>query len=172
MDCKDLLLDGFSRVDENFRAALGGLSRDQLLVRPDADANPVAWLAWHLTRVMDDHVSELAGREQAWLEQGWHARFDRPADGNDTGYGHTAQQVASVQPRDAGLLLAYFEAVYSASTSYLRGLSCQDLDRVIDAHTFETPVTAGVRIISVLDDCAQHTGQMGYVRGLVVRRAA
>jgi hypothetical protein len=169
MDCKDLLVDGFSRVDENFRAALDGLSREQLLVRPDTDANSMAWLAWHLTRVMDDHISELAGREQAWLEQGWHARFNRPADGGDTGYGHTSQQVASIQPADPELLLNYFEAVYGTSTDYIRRLRCEDLDRVIDASTFETPVTAGVRLISVLDDCAQHTGQMGYVRGLVLR---
>jgi hypothetical protein len=39
---------------------------------------------WHLTRVEDDHVSELAGRAQAWLEGGWHARFAKPADPNDT----------------------------------------------------------------------------------------
>ena len=169
MDCKDLLVDGFSRVDGNFRAALHGLSREQLLVRPDTEANSMAWLAWHLTRVMDDHISELAGREQAWLEQGWHARFNRPADGGDTGYGHTSQQVAGIQPADTSLLVGYFQAVYRASTEYLRGLSCEDLDRVIDAHSFDTPVTAGVRLISVLDDCAQHTGQMGYVRGLVLR---
>jgi hypothetical protein len=31
-------------------------------------------------------------------------------------------------------------------------------------------VTVGVRLISVVDDCAQHTGQMAYVRGLIENR--
>ena len=30
------------------------------------EANSIAWLIWHLTRVQDDHVAGLAGCEQAW----------------------------------------------------------------------------------------------------------
>src|SRR5918912_100002 len=120
MDCKDLVIDALRRVEEDFRQTVDGLTAEQLAFRPAEHANSIAWLAWHLTRVMDDHVSELAGRPQAWLEQGWHARFDRPADGGDTGYGHTSQQVASIQPADPELLLNYFEAVYGTSTDYIR----------------------------------------------------
>ena len=29
------------------------------------------------------------------------------------------------------------------------------------------PVTLAVRLVSVVDDCAQHAGQAGYVRGLL-----
>jgi hypothetical protein len=79
MDCKDLLLDAFGRIAENVRVCLDGLSPEQLVYRPAEQANSIGWLAWHLTRVQDDHVSDLARRPQAWIEQGWHARFDRPA---------------------------------------------------------------------------------------------
>ena len=80
MDCKDLVIDGLGRVEESMRVALEGLSAEQLAFKPGEYANSIGWLAWHLTRVEDDHVSELAGRPQAWIEEGWHARFGRPAD--------------------------------------------------------------------------------------------
>src|SRR6516165_12236121 len=98
MDCKDLIIDGLNRVDEDLRRGLDGLSADQLAFRPSENANSIAWLAWHLTRVEDDHVSELAGRPQAWIEAGWHARFGRAADPSDTGFGNRAQDVAALRP--------------------------------------------------------------------------
>ena len=32
---------------------------------------------------------------------------------------------------------------------------------------WDPPVTVGVRLVSVLDDCVQHAGQAGYARGLL-----
>jgi hypothetical protein len=40
-----------------------------------------------------------------------------------------------------------------------------DLDRVVDKR-WDPPVTLGVRLVSVVDDDAQHVGQAAYVRGL------
>src|SRR5437879_11789899 len=107
MDCKDLIVDGLKRVDEDLRAALEGLSAEQLRFRPAEHANSIAWLAWHLTRVQDDHISELAGRPQAWIAEGWHARFGKPADPSDTGFGYGPDQVASITPHDPRVLLDY-----------------------------------------------------------------
>jgi hypothetical protein len=45
-------------------------------------------------------------------------------------------------------------------------LSASDLDRVVD-ESWDPPVTMGVRLVSVGDDCAQHIGQASYVRGLL-----
>src|SRR5919201_1133783 len=132
MDCKDLVIDALERVEEDMRQTLQGLSAEQLAWRPAEHANSIAWLAWHLTRVMDDHVSELATRPQAWLEQHWHARLGRAADPADTGFGHSSAQVASIQPDGPEVLLDYYAAVHARSLEYLVGVSCQDLDRVID----------------------------------------
>src|ERR1700720_4259314 len=87
MDCQDLIVDRLNRVDGDLRATLDWFSADQLAFRPAEHANSIAWLAWHLTRVEDDHVSELAGKPQAWIADGWHARFDRPANPDHTGFG-------------------------------------------------------------------------------------
>lgn len=168
-ECRDLVIDGLARVEEDLQRALDGLSAEQLAFRPAEHANSIAWLAWHLTRVEDDHVSDLAGRQQAWLEQQWHERFGRPADRQDTGFGYTPNQVLAIRPDSPRLLLDYYAAVHKRSLEYLQTLTCADMDRVIDTN-WDPPVTVGVRLISVINDCTQHVGQMAYVRGLIEGR--
>jgi uncharacterized damage-inducible protein DinB len=169
MDVGDVLIDALGRVEETMRMTLDGLSPEQLTFRPTDSANSIGWLAWHLARVEDDHVSELAGRPQAWIADGWHGRFSRPADANDTGFGETPEQVANLRPESAAVLLDYYTAVHQRSVEYVRGLSSADLDRVIDTR-WDPPVTVGVRLVSVVNDCTMHVGQMAYVRGLLEDR--
>lgn len=169
MDCKDLIVDGLSRIEEGMRTVLDGMAAEQLAFRPQPASNSIAWLAWHIARVEDDHISELAGHPQAWVADGWHARFGRAADPRDTGFGHAPEQVASIAPDGPHVLLDYFAAVHQRSLAYVKTVTCADLDRIVDRR-FTPPVTAGVRLISVVDDCAQHMGQMAYVRGLVEGR--
>src|SRR3979490_2911021 len=126
MDCKDLLIDGLGRVEENMRMTLEGLSAEQLAFRPAEHTNSIGWLAWHLTRVEDDHVSELAGRPQAWIQEGWHDKFGRPADKDDTGFGHGPEEVASIKPDRAQVLLDYYAAVHQRSLHYMHQGSCED----------------------------------------------
>ncbi len=170
MHIRDVLLDCFGRVDEEMRRCLTGLSADQLVFRPLEVANSIGWLAWHLTRVEDDHVSDLAGVPQAWIAEGWHGRFGRPADGADTGFGHGPSDVAAIRPDGPEVLLDYFKVVHARSVQYLRGVSAEDLDRELDEPQWDTPVTVGVRLVSVIGDCHQHVGQMAYIRGLIENR--
>ena len=169
MDCRDLVIDGLGRVEEDLRRALEGLTAEQLAFRPAEHSNSLAWLAWHLTRVEDDHVSELAGRPQAWIDEKWHARFDKPADGHDTGFGYSPEQVAAIRPTSAQVLVDYHAAVHKRSLEYLQSVTCAALDRVIDTR-WDPPVTVGVRLVSVVNDCTQHVGQLAYVRGLLEKR--
>jgi len=64
------------------------------------------------------------------------------------------------------LLLDYAGAVHGCTIEFLRGLTDEDLDRVVDRR-WDPPVTLGVRLISVLSDDLQHVGQAAYVRGLL-----
>jgi hypothetical protein len=48
----------------------------------------------------------------------------------------------------------------------LAGLPDGELDRVVDRR-WDPPVTMGVRLISIADDCLQHVGQASYLRGLL-----
>lgn len=169
METRELLADAFGRIREEVHAVAEGLDADGLAFRPDPEANSIAWLLWHLTRVQDDHVSEMAGRAQAWVADGWSARFGMAPDPADTGFGHAPAQVGALRPAAAGDLLAYHDAVAERTLAYLAGLDAGELDRVLD-RSWDPPVTVGVRLVSVIGDCLQHAGQAAYVRGLLARR--
>jgi len=80
VDAIDVLVDAFGRARSDATRAVDGLTAANLVWRPDDEANPIAWLVWHLTRVQDDHVADLAGTEQVYTADGWARRFDLPLD--------------------------------------------------------------------------------------------
>jgi uncharacterized damage-inducible protein DinB len=168
MRSAEQLVDAFHRVRDAVHPAVQGLTPEQLAVRLDPEANSIAWLVWHLTRIQDDHVSAVAGEEQAWTAEGWAGRFDLPFDREDTGYGHGPGDVAAVRAT-ADLLAGYYDAVHRRTVRYVSGLDDADLDRVVDT-AWDPPVTLGVRLVSVIADDLQHAGQAAFVRGLVDRR--
>jgi uncharacterized damage-inducible protein DinB len=168
MRSTDVLRDAFERLPGLVQRAVKGLDADQLAHRPDAGANSIAWLVWHLTRIEDDHVADLAGTEQVWTADSWAERFDLPFDKYDTGYGHGPDHVAAVRPSTPDLLIGYYDATHAFTLSYLDTLSDDDLDRVVDKR-WTPPVTAGVRLVSVIGDCHQHVGQACYLRGIIDR---
>lgn len=169
METNELLADAFGRIVGDFERAVTGLTPEELAFRPDPDANSIAWLAWHAARVQDDHVSALADRPQSWIEDGFEQRFGMDLDPGDIGYGHTTDQVAVVRPDGPGLLADYLRAVTARTVEYLSCLDGSELDRIIDWN-WDPPVTAGVRLVSVIDDSMQHAGQALYVRGMIERR--
>lgn len=176
----ELLLDGFERVREEVEHVLLGLSPAQLVQRPGPHANHIAWLVWHLTRVEDDHFAALAhvlegndppaGRThevpsgQVWPE--WRERFALPFGEWATGYGQSSEQVGAFPTTDSEALRGYHEAVHERAAEVIRGLSEEDLGHVVDQR-WTPPVTAAVRLMSILNDATQHVGQAAYVRGLI-----
>jgi uncharacterized damage-inducible protein DinB len=161
----DLLNDAFERILQTAADAAEGLTVEQLSHRPGNDANSIGWLVWHLARVQDDHVADVAGIEQVWTSQGFADRFDLPFDVSAIGYGQTTDEVGQVRA-DAGLLTEYLRAVHEQTTAYVATLGADDLDRVVDDR-WDPPVTLGVRLVSVVSDDLQHAGQAAYVRGLL-----
>ena len=121
MHAKDILIDAYTRIQEEVHAAVEGLTLDDLHRRPGPDANSVAWLVWHLTRVQDDHVAGAFDLEQVWLTQDWEKRFGLDLKPHDIGYGHTSAQVAKVRVDSADLLTGYYDAVHAQSIEALRG---------------------------------------------------
>jgi uncharacterized damage-inducible protein DinB len=167
MTIADLLADAFGRIREAVHDAVDGLTADQLAFRPDGQANSIAWLVWHLTRVQDDHVAAVTQAGQLWTTAGWAERFGLPFARSATGYGHGSDQVAAVRA-DAALLTGYHDAVAEQTTGYLSRLTEPDLDRIVD-ESWDPPVSLGVRLVSVIADDLQHAGQAAYLRGLIER---
>ena len=168
MDVNGLLVDAFGRIRDATHGAVEGASLDLLTYRPDPDANCIAWLVWHLTRIQDDHVAGVAGTEQQWVAGGWAERFGLPFPPHATGYGHDRDEVGAVKV-EGPLLLQYFDAVHEQTIRYVGGLRPADLDRIVDER-WDPPVSLGVRLVSVVTDDLEHAGQAAFVRGLAERR--
>ncbi|WP_148302309.1 mycothiol transferase [Tomitella biformata] len=163
-----LLVDSFNRIRKQVVDLTTGLTLDVAEYRPDADANSIAWLLWHLSRIQDDHLAGAAGIRQVWSEEGWHRRFGLPFDVFATGYGQSSHEVGLV--RVSGEQLdGYHADVHDATMRYLARVDDEELARVVD-DSWDPPVTAAVRLVSVIGDCNQHLGQAAYIRGLVQRR--
>ena len=162
-----ILGEAFGRVRALVHTVVEDASVGVLTYRPDAEANTIAWLVWHLTRVQDDHIADLVGEEQLWNSGGWAERFDLPFDPRATGYGQSADEVAGVRA-DAEILGLYYDAVHARTMDYLNTLDDEDFDTVVDP-SWNPPVTLGVRLVSILADDLQHAGQASYVRGLAKR---
>lgn len=165
---RGLLVDDFGRIREGVAELTTGLTDETACWRPDDGANSISWLLWHLIRVQDDHVSDLASVEQVWPR--YRDEAGLPLAPGDTGYGHTAEQVGEVK-LSADLLDRYHRDVHAATLAYLDAITADELARIVDER-WDPPVTAAIRLVSVIDDCAKHLGQAEYVRGLADRRNA
>ena len=166
MDWKQILADAYGRVPGQYEHILQGLTKEDLDWRPKPDSNSIGWLAWHAARGEDAQISALMDEEQLWIKDGWHSKFNRPADAGDTGFGHKPKQMAAFKSPAASVLIAYQRATTKRSLKYIKSLSAKELDRVLNEPWFKPPPTVGVRLVSIFEDSILHSGEASYVRGL------
>ena len=164
---RELLRDAFTRLIEHVDELTDGLTDEMSSYRPGPNANSIAWLLWHSGRVQDIQVAHIAGVEQVWTRDGWVDRFGLDLPGYDTGFGHTPEDVAKVRA-PAELLSGYYHAVHKLTLEYIASVTGEELARIVDP-SWDPPVTASMRLISIIDDCAQHLGQAAYVHGILQR---
>jgi uncharacterized damage-inducible protein DinB len=169
METRELLLNAFDNIEEAVRGAVEGIDPELLTARVAPEANTIAWLVWHLSRVQDDHVAEVAGQPQTWTAAGWAGRFALPFDEGATGYGASSDDVAAVRVGDPQLLVDYHADVHRRTAEFLATVTADDLDRVVDTR-WDPPVTLGVRLVSVISDDLQHAGQAAFLRGVLEQR--
>src|SRR4051794_30656013 len=166
MDVAPLLLELYGRIPPSARRTVEGVDLARLTEAPAPNANTIAWLVWHLARVQDHHVAEILDTEQIWITADWARRFGLDPDPANTGYGHRAEDIASIRPEQPHVLLEYLDAVDHRTRTMLHDLSPAGLDRIVDRR-WDPPVTLGVRLVSIADDSLQHAGQAAYIRGLL-----
>lgn len=163
---RELLRDSFTRLIEHVDDLTDELTDELAFYRPTPYANTISWLLWHSARVQDAQLCDVAGIEQVWFRDGWVDRFglDLPTDSH--GYGHSPDQVAKVRV-SADLLSGYYHAVHALTLEFVASVTSDELERIVDKR-WTPPVTASARIVSIIDDCAQHLGQAAYIRGIAV----
>ena len=166
MDARNVLCEAASRPATEAKALVNTLPEGALNAHAGGHTNSIAWLLWHAGRQMDAQLAQLSGEPQVWHSQGFDSRFNLGELGETIGYGHTAEQARAVVVEDAALLVEYLSATAAALSGYIAGLSEADLDDVIDT-SWTPPVTRGVRLVSMIDDAAQHVGQAAYAAGIL-----
>jgi DinB family protein len=165
MDVGDVLTELYGRIPPLAHTAVTGLDAEQLRRLPVEGANSIGWLVWHLARVEDHQMADMFELEQVWVNSACASEVGLDPDPSNIGYGHTRDDAAAVQPQDPGVLIDYLDAVHRRTINLVGGVTAVDLDRIIDAN-WDPPVTMGVRLVSIADDCLQHVGQANYLRGM------
>ena len=157
------LLDAFTRVRDTLHRTLGDLSEEHVLCEPHPS---IGWLAWRLTRVMDNNLSRLSGKEQMWTHEGWAARFGMDPVPYDFGRGasHNREQVKAFKATSE-LLLAYHDAVFGLTERYLNAVTDEELARELDEPQYTPLPTVSVRLVSVLENAMYNAGMIAYLKG-------
>ena len=164
----DILLDSLGRVRETVHGLLDDVPEEHLTEPPAPGTNTIAWLVWHLTRVVDEHVADAFDVDVVWTTGGWYDRFALPFPASVHGYGMSYDDVLRVRAGAADLR-GYVDAAFEVAEQQLRGVSDSDLDRIVD-ESWDPPVTLGVRLVSMINDATQHVGQAAYAAGILDRR--
>ena len=166
MTPQELFEDAARRPSEVAEHVLEGISAEVLHTMPGGTANSVVWLVWHASRQQDAQVAQLAGTEEVWTAEGWSGRFGLDVPDSSMGFGDGPEDVARIRVASPDLLRGYLDAVVERTVAYVHGLTEAQLDDVVD-RSWTPPVTRGARLVSTVDDAAQHLGQAAYARGLL-----
>ncbi len=172
MDVKDFALQSLNESQTALMEAVDGLSQEELMRQPQPGANHIAFTLWHMVRAEDWFFHYLFQRvPQVWESERWHEKLNLPDDPRVTGFGYTAEQVASFPSVPLRDLIAYGEAVRARTVDYLRNVDPARFDEIVKSRLFGE-VSIGSLIGHLLLEIAQHVGQIAYIRGLVTKQGS
>ncbi len=133
---------------------------------PAEGCNSVAWLMWHMYRVLDTFINtRFQSKPQVWIDGGWYGRFGMSEDPENRGVGWTAEQVSQWTVPSKDDLVAYSEAVRASAREYLSSLADSDLDVVKVIPPVAEPRSVGDAMEVMIFDNISHGGQIAYLRG-------
>jgi hypothetical protein len=145
MDARDLLIEEHSAVHSaavgGNKASLaertfGGLTDDQMRVRPREDLNSLAWLMWHIARAEDIMANLIVnGRDQVF-DDGWLPRLK--IERRDFGIGMTKPEVSELSAKiDLAALRDYRDAVGRRTQEIVRAYGDKDWEGNLEATSVE-----------------------------------
>lgn len=162
MELAEFITGIFMRISQVLETALDGLTEDEINQQPNPECNSIGWMVWHLTRVQDRFIAMLSNNEQVYIAGKWYEKFNRGADPQDIGYGHSSEDLANFKAPDTKTLLDYHYDTLEKTKQYTNRISPGELDRVID--NSRAP-TVALRLTAFISDNLQHAGQVAYLRG-------
>jgi DinB superfamily len=151
MDARDLLIEEHSAVHSaavgGNKASLaertfGGLTDDQMRVRPREDLNSLAWLMWHIARGEDIMANIIVnGRDQVF-DDGWLPRLKITR--RDFGMGMTKPEVTELSAKiDIAALRDYRDVVGRRTQEIVRAYGDKDWEGNLEAASLERAGSLG-----------------------------
>ena len=166
MSATDVISTSLERNWGMVGRALEGLDDAVIARQPNDDSNSIAWLMFHMNRVVDLFINQrIRSQSQVWIDAGWHQKFGMDGDPATNGQGWTKEQLAEWTPPGKEVLLGYFEAVKDSAREYLNGLTDEDLEAsIIVPPATEPRLLSDILGVMVFDNIT-HGGQIAYLRG-------
>lgn len=122
--------------------AFGGLSDEQMRVRPREDLNSLAWLMWHIARAEDMIVNPVLGGRPQVFDDAWLRRLG--IERRDFGIGMTSPEVSALTRQiDLAALRDYRDAVGRRTREVVGGFEAPDWDGEITAARLEQAAESG-----------------------------
>ncbi len=160
------LLTAHDRNWEMIESALEGLDEATMARQPTGQCNSIAWLLWHLSRVLDTVVhTRTRGLPQLWITDGWHKKFGMGDDPEDRGVGWTAAKVSAWQAPARDVQIGYYQAVKAATRDLLVTATPAELEKQVIFPPVPGPRPAALALGQVTWDAIAHGGQIAYLRG-------
>ena len=153
---------------------LDGLTVDELNWRPNDEANSIAFVVWHTSRIEDRRFQVFCqGTPEVWVKNEWHRRLGLAE--SDLGVRYTLAQLAAFPKLTDDDLRGYLDAVRAGTLHYLEGLDPATLDTSPGRSPFPelgdgtgrfASFTIGRMFRQIIGEEMQHLGHVGFLRGL------
>ena len=151
MDARDLFMDQHTAVHSaavggnkasGAERAFGGMTDEQMRVRPREDLNSLAWLMWHIARAEDIMVNRVLATRAQVLDDVWLGRLGNTR--RDFGIGMTSDEVTALTRQiDLAALRDYRDAVGRRTREFVGGFGTKDWDGPVQAPDLERAAAEG-----------------------------
>lgn len=166
MAATDVISTSLERNWSMVGRALEGLDDAIMARQPNDDSNSIAWLMFHMNRVVDLFFNErLQSKPHIWVKDGWHQKFGMDDNPANNGQGWTKEQLAQWTPPSKELLMAYSEAVKECAREYLKALTDEELAGSVMIQPANEPRLISDLLGVFVFDNITHGGQIAYLRG-------
>jgi len=167
LSAADAVMWALERNWDMVDSAIDGLGPQAMDSRPADHCNSIAWILWHMNRVVDVFINtRLQSKTQLWVSDGWHQKFGMEKRAKVMGRSEE-EIVAWVSP-SLEAQQGYYQAIKAAAREFINSLSAEDLDRRVtfppEAQTQDHSLATALGQL-VWDNVA-HGGQIAYLRGL------
>jgi uncharacterized damage-inducible protein DinB len=161
MDTIEFIHQLLEAVRRQTDEAMKDLTMEQLNWTPPGNANPISAILVHFLNAEDNFVQiQMQGKPKLWDAGGWAEKTGvKVPPGYSGGWEEVKSMTLTLEP-----LLAYQQAVRSATDSYLASLTPAGLERVVQTRRGERSLAT--LFIHLVDHALIHSGEIGVLKGI------